>query len=837
MADEEPAGTPGGERLLSIDLEDEMKRSYLDYSMSVIVSRALPDVRDGLKPVHRRILYSMYEQHLTHSRPFKKSAAVVGDVLGKYHPHSDSAVYDALVRMAQQFSMRCPLVEGQGNFGSVEGDPAAAYRYTEARMSRIGEALLRDIDSETVDFAPNFDGRLEEPIVLPSVVPNLLLNGASGIAVGMATNIPPHNLLELTEACVRLIDDPDTTDEDLLEIVRGPDFPTGGTVLGTCGCRDAYLTGKGSITVRGNTVMEKTERDRDAIVITEIPYQVNVSSLISSIADLVKQKRIPDIADLRNESDREGMRIVVELKKDAVPEIVLNQLYRHTALKTTFNANMLALVANRPRTLTLKEMLTLFIEHRHEVVRRRCVYELEKAEERAHILRGLLRALDAIDEVVETIRASRDHEEARVALMELLDLSEKQAQAILDMRLRRLTALERGELEQEHASLTDRIQWLKSVLESRDERMKLVAAELREAAGEFGEPRKTRVSRDEPETLSMEDLIPDDEMVITVSKAGYIKRIPVDTYRLQRRGGKGITGASTKQEDILDQVFVATNHSFILFFTNLGRCYWLKVYRIPEASRTSKGKAIVNLLNLEEGERAVANLCVHCFEGDRYVITVSSDGLVKKTPLIDYSHPRRTGIIALGLREGSRLIGVGITDGDSEILLATRGGFANRFNEGDVRSMGRYARGVRGIGLREGDRVVSMVVAAREDAELLTITQKGYAQRASVDEYRLTKRGSKGVINIRNIERNGPVVSVMKVAEEDEAILISGRGMIIRVPVSGVRCTRRMTQGVRVMNLPEDDVVVDAARLVTDELDDEEPALEADPTADGGESP
>ncbi|MBN1433789.1 DNA gyrase subunit A [Candidatus Fermentibacterales bacterium] len=822
-------------RLLTIDLEDEMRRSYLDYSMSVIVSRALPDVRDGLKPVHRRILYSMFEQNLTHSRPFKKSAAVVGDVLGKYHPHSDSAVYDALVRMAQLFSMRHPLVEGQGNFGSVEGDPPAAYRYTEARMSRCGGALLRDIEAETVDFMPNFDGRLSEPVVLPSLLPNLLLNGTSGIAVGMATNIPPHSLRELVSACCLLIERPEITDEELLEVVRGPDFPTGGMILGRAGIRDAYLTGKGAITVCGRTRMEKTPKGRDAIVITEIPYQVNLSSLISAIADLVKQKKVPDIADLRNESDREGMRIVVELKKDCVPEIVLNQLYKHTALKATFNANMLALVDNQPRVLTLREMLGYFVEHRHEVVTRRSRFELGKAEERAHILEGLRIALGAIDEVVETIRASRDTDEARAGLMSLLGLSEAQAQAILDMRLRRLTALEREELDAEYDDLVERIERLRELLASREERMKLVARELRDGAEEFGEERRTSLSDTEPETLGMEDLIADDEMVITVSRAGYTKRLPVDTYRLQRRGGRGITGASTREEDVLDQVFVATNHSYILCFTNYGRCYWLKVYKIPEAGRTSKGKAIVNLLNLGEGELPVASVCLRDFEGDRFVITAGSDGMVKKSPLIDYSRPRRAGIVALRLRDNSRLIGAGITDGNSEIVLATRKGYANRFGERDVRSMGRQALGVRGIRLREDDRVVSMVVV-REGTSLLTITRNGYGQRAAVDDYRLTRRGSMGVINIRNVERNGQVVQVMEVSDEDEAILVSARGMIIRVPVAGIRATRRMTQGVRLMVLPEDDEVVDAARLVAEELEDPEEQTGA-PDGDGSEEP
>lgn len=807
-----------GEKILWTDLEEEMKRLFLDYSMSVIVSRALPDVRDGLKPVHRRILYSMYEQKLTHKSRHKKSATVVGNVLGKYHPHSDSAVYDALVRMAQDFSLRNPLIDGQGNFGSIDGDPAAAYRYTEARMSKIGEELLKDIDKETVDFMPNFDQRLNEPVVLPASLPNLLMNGASGIAVGMATNIPPHNLVEVIKACRMKIDNPDVTDDEILEIIKGPDFPTGGIIQGTNGARKAYLTGKGKIVVCGRTRFEKTGRDRTAIIIDQIPYQVNKANLIKTIADLVRNKKIVDIADLRDESDREGMRIVVELRRDTIPEIVLNQLYKHTDLKCGFNANMLALVNNQPKILTLKEMLGHFIEHRHEIVLRRSNFELRKAAERAHILEGLLKALDRIDEVIETIRSSEDQNIAKVNLQEKFNLSEKQAQAILDMRLRRLTALDREEIHIEFNNLIGKIEYLRDLVSDNRKIMKVVSEELGEAAEKFGQPRVTEISLHEPEDFEMEDLIPDDEMVITLSRAGYIKRIPVDTYRLQHRGGKGITGASTRQEDILSQVFISSNHSYILFFTNLGKCYWLKVYRIPETGRTSKGQAIVNLLNLSPEERPVANVCMKNFDGERFILMASSTGMVKKTRIIDYSRPRKNGIIAINLLEGAELIGATVTDGKSEIILATRNGYANRFNEIEIRPMGRNTQGVKGIRVRDNDRVVSMV-SADQAATLLTITENGYGKRSSISQYRKTHRGSSGVINIRNIERNGHVVVVKEVEQEDELILISAKGMVIRVPVEQTRVTGRNTQGVRIMNLPNNDKVVDAERLETADIE------------------
>ena len=793
-----------------IDIEEEMKRSYMDYSMSVIVSRALPDVRDGLKPVHRRILYSMYEQKLTYKRAYRKSATVVGDVLGKYHPHGDSAVYDSMVRMAQDFSLLHPLVDGQGNFGSIDGDPAAAYRYTEARMSRIGAEMLRDIDKETVNMVPNFDDRLKEPSILPSGIPNLLVNGSSGIAVGMATNIPPHNLREIVTACCSIIENPDLTEEELFSIVKGPDFPTGGIIMGMRGIRDCYRTGKGSIRVRGRVSIEEAPRGREAIIVTEIPYQVNKTRLIESIAELVKQKKIVSIADLRDESDRDGMRIVIILKNDALSEVVLNQLYKHTTLSKTFGANCLALCGGRPLRLTLRDFLDHYIEHRHVVIERRVKFDLAKAEARSHIVEGLLKAQDSIEEVIRVIRESGNTDEARSALVEGFGFSEIQAQAILDMRLRRLTGLERDELEKEYSELKTLLAELREIAASRLKRMQIVADELSAVAEEYGTERKTEILPYAPGEIDIEDLIPDDEMVITVSREGYIKRLSSDTYKIQHRGGKGITGAKTREEDALEQIFISSNHSYILFFTNQGRCYWLKVYRIPEAGRISKGKAIVNLLDLEPEERPVANVCVKEFDENRFILMATSNGLVKKTPLSSYSHPRRNGIWAIKLDNNAELVSASLTDGSSRILLALASGKANRFPEKEVRPTGRHTRGVRGIRVDPNDRLVSMV-AMEKPGSLLTVTEGGYGKRTLSDEYRLTHRGSGGVINIRNIDRNGPVISIMQVEEEDELILISSLGMIIRLPVEQIREMGRSTMGVRLMNLPDEDRVVDAA--------------------------
>jgi DNA gyrase subunit A len=810
-------------RVTIVELEDEMRRSYMDYSMSVIVSRALPDVRDGLKPVHRRILYSMYEQGLGYNRPYKKSASVVGDVLGKYHPHGDSAVYDAMVRMAQDFSLLHPLIDGQGNFGSMDGDPAAAYRYTEARMSRIGGEMLTDIDRDTVDFVPNFDDRLTEPRVLPSAIPNLLVNGSSGIAVGMATNIPPHNLREVVAACCALIEDPEVSDQRLLEIVKGPDFPTGGVIMGSKGVRDAYLEGRGRIVVRARTSREETNRGKSAIVVEDLPYQVNKSKLISGIADLVKQKKIRGITDIRDESDREGLRIVIEVRRDVVPEVVLNQLYKHTAMESTFGANMLALVGTQPRRLTLRQMLEHFLEHRHQVVLRRSRHDLEKARKRAHILEGLLAALEVIDEVIAAIRASRDRDEANTALMEGFDFTQAQAKAILDMRLHRLTSLEAEELAGELQQLQEVIAELERLVGSREARMDQVAEELREVAGTYGRERRTGIDLHPPGSLTVEDLIPDKRMVIMVSYSGYIKRLALDTYRSQHRGGRGISGASTRDEDQLDQIFVSSNHSYILFFTNQGRCHWLKVYRIPEAGRSSRGKAIVNLIQLRPEERPVAHVCVKDFD-DRYVLMASDRGKIKKTPLGAYSRPRRDGIWAIRLEEDGQLVGARLTDGSSEVMLAKSSGLANRFAESEVRPQGRHTMGVSGIGTPDDDRVVSMVVLDAAST-ILTISRRGYGKRTAVDEYPATHRGGRGVINMRCTERTGPVAKVMSVQETDDIMLVSATGMVIRVPAAQISVIGRSTQGVRLMNLPEGDCVVDATRIPEDddhgdELDD-----------------
>lgn len=793
-----------------IDIEEEMKRSYMDYSMSVIVSRALPDVRDGLKPVHRRILYSMYEQKLTYKRPHKKSAAVVGDVLGKYHPHGDSAVYDAMVRMAQDFSLRHPLIDGQGNFGSIDGDPAAAYRYTEARMSRIGGEMLRDIDSETIDMVPNFDDRLKEPSILPSGIPNLLVNGSSGIAVGMATNIPPNNLIEVINGCCSIIDNPDFSDEELFEIIKGPDFPTGGIIMGLRGIRDAYSTGKGLIHVRGRVVMETTQKNREAIIITEIPYQVNKTTLIENIANLVKHKKITMIADLRDESDRDGMRIIIELKRDAVSEIVLNQLYKHTMLEKTFGVNSLALAGGRPVRLNLRQMIDHYIDHRHNIIERRIAFDLKKADARSHIVEGLLKAQDVIEEVIRVIRESGNSEDAKKKLIEIFEFTEIQAQAILEMRLRRLTGMEREELEEEFEELRVLLEKLRALASNRLERMKVVSEELREIADIYGEDRKTEIEPFAADDFDMEDLIPDDEMVITLSREGYVKRLSTDTYKSQHRGGKGITGARTKEEDSIDQIFVSSNHSYILFFTNQGRCYWLKVYKIPEAGRISKGKAIVNLLDLEPEERPVANVCVKEFDDNRFILMSTSNGIVKKTPLSCYSHPRRNGIWAIKLDENAELISASLTDGNSHVLLALANGKANRFSEKEIRSMGRYTRGVRGIKVAVNDSLVGMVIM-HEPGSVLTVTENGFGKRTWSENYRLTHRGSAGVINIRNIQRNGRVISITQVTEEDELILVSALGMIIRLPVEQIREMGRSTMGVRLMNLPDKDRVVDSA--------------------------
>ncbi len=812
------------EQTAFIQLEDEMKNSYIEYSMSVLVGRALPDVRDGLKPVHRRILYSMYEQKLTHQRPYRKSATVVGDVLGKYHPHGDSSVYDAMVRMAQDFSLRHPLVQGQGNFGSVDGDPAAAYRYTEARMARIGEEMLSDIEKNTVGFESNFDQRLKEPVVLPSGIPNLLVNGSSGIAVGMATNIPPHNLREIVDACIRFIQDPDVSDEDMMDIVQAPDFPTGGVIMGLGGVRSAYRSGRGKIKVRGKVISEEVN-GRSCILVYELPYMVNKARLIKSIADLVKDKRITGIADLRDESDRNGMRIVIVLKRDAIEEVVLNQLYKYTMLETTFGANLIALVDNIPRRLTLLEMISFYVEHRHTVVFRRSQFEYEKAEARAHILRGLIKAQDNIDEVIRIIKAASSQTEAKAELMKTFDFSEKQTQAIMEMRLGKLTALDRKSLEEELAELEVLIARLQEILGSKQLRMEIVIAELLEVAEKYGEERRTTIVPWASDGIDIEDMIPDDPMVIVVSHRGYIKRLPVDTWRSQSRGGRGKTGVTTRDEDFIEQVFTSTNHAHILFFTNLGRCHWLKVWKIPEAGRNSRGKAIINLLQLLPDERPVARVCVRDFSGDRFIVMATSDGRVKKSALDMYSHPRKKGIKAIKLLENSELVQAVMTHGESNIVLATSLGRAIKFPEGEIRVQGRDTMGVTGMRLKGNDRIVGLVAVSPDDI-LMSVTENGYGKRTPVSEYRQTHRAGSGVINIVTDERNGPVVTISVPSAGDEILLVTLSGMVIRFRGDDVRMIGRATKGVKLMNLHKNDTVSDVALLPAELLSDEEAETE-----------
>jgi DNA gyrase subunit A len=793
------------ERILAREIEDEMKTSYIDYAMSVLVGRALPDVRDGLKPVHRRILYSMLELGLQHNKPFRKCARIVGDCLGKYHPHGDSAVYDSLVRMAQDFSLMYPLVDGQGNFGSVDGDNAAAMRYTEARMSKIAEELLEDIDAETVDFTPNFDGSLKEPVVLPSKFPNLLINGSSGIAVGMATNIPPHNLGEVSDAIVMQIDNPEISNFELMSVVKGPDFPTAGTICGTSGIRHAYETGKGILRVRAKAEIEE-EKGKARIIVNEIPFQVNKAVLVEEIADLIRDKVIFGISDLRDESDRDGMRIVIELKKDANPQVVLNQLFSHSRLESTFGINMIALVGNQPKILSLREIIAHFIAHRKEVVIRRTKFEFEKASDRAHILEGIIIALRNIDEVISRIRAAKDTDMAKLSLMASFSLTEKQSLAILDMKLQRLSSLEQQKVKDEHLQLLERIKELKEILESEKLVLGIIKKELIELKQKYGKPRKTEIVALEQEYTD-EDLVKSEDMVITMSHSGYVKRMPLDAYREQKRGGKGMIAASTREGDFIEHVFIANTHSYILFFTDKGRVHWLKVFMIPEASRQSMGKAIVNLLEIEGA--ITAFVPVKEFKEGYNLVMATKNGVVKKTELMAYSNPRKGGIIAITLDENDSLINVGLTDGTNQIILATKNGMAVRFNETDIRSTGRSARGVLGIRLRE-DEVIGMVIVDETKA-LLTVTENGYGKRSSIEDYRLISRGGYGVINIQTTDRNGKVVSVMSVHEHDALVFISRRGIMIKVPANGISVIGRNTQGARIMRLEADDKVVSSS--------------------------
>jgi DNA gyrase subunit A len=821
MSDElELGGGGGGQTVLARLLEDEMRESFIDYSMSVIVQRALPDVRDGLKPVHRRILYAMSEAGLSPGRAYKKSATVVGDVLGKYHPHGDSAVYDSMVRMVQSFSLRYPLVDGQGNFGSVDGDSAAAYRYTEARLMPIATELLADIDKETVRYADNFDGSRQEPTVLPARVPNLLINGSSGIAVGMATNIPPHNLREIVAATTALIDNPDLPQEELETIVQGPDFPTGGFVCGREGIRDAYRTGRGRVVMRARAGIEQVDANSERIVVTEIPFMVNKSRLIEQIAQLVRDKKLTDIRDMRDESDREGMRIVIELKRDAVPEIVLNRLYKHTQMQSTFGTILLALVDGEPKVMSLREMLEHFIRHRLVVIVRRSEYDLARALEREHILEGLKIAVDNIDEVIRIIRGSSDTETASQQLQDSFELSERQAKAILDMRLARLTGLEIDKLEEELAEVRTLIAELRRILGSEEVRMGILKDELAEVAQKYGDPRRTEITH-AVGAFNVEDLIVEEDMVVTVSRQGYVKRLPVDTYRAQRRGGRGLRGMETKEEDWVEHLFVASTHDYLMIFTRQGQCYWIKVWEIPVGSRISRGKPIVNLLNLQGDEQVAAVVPVRDFADDRFLIFGTRQGVVKKTALSAYGNIRSVGLNAINVAEGDELIDVRITSGDDEILIASRKGMAIRFREEDVRAMGRATGGVRGLRLRKGDEVVGMVVAP-EASTILVVSENGLGKRTPLGEYRLQKRGGSGVINLKVSEKTGEVVTVRAVSDDEQLMMITRNGVVNRQRVSEIRVIGRATQGVKLMNLDKGDAVVDVARVIVDETNGDE---------------
>ncbi|MEK6531924.1 MAG: DNA gyrase subunit A [Deltaproteobacteria bacterium] len=802
-------------------IEDEMKKSYLDYAMSVIVGRALPDVRDGLKPVHRRILFAMHEMGLEWNKPFKKSARVVGDVIGKYHPHGDVAVYDAITRMVQPFSLRYPLVDGQGNFGSIDGDPPAAMRYTEARLARFAGELLNDIDRETVDFNPNYDESLKEPRVLPAAVPNLLVNGSSGIAVGMATNMPPHNLSEIIDALIYLIKKPDADVKDIMRFVPGPDFPTAGFINGTQGIRDAYSTGRGVIQMRARAAIEKNPRTgKQAVIVTEIPYMTNKARLIEDIAGLVRDKKIEGISDVRDESDREGIRVVVELKRDEVAEVVLNNLYHHTQMQTSFGIINLAIVGGAPKVFTLPGLLREFIKFRKEVTTKRTVYELKRARERAHILEGLKIAIDNLDAVIRLIRASKAVADAKAGLCANFNLSEIQAQAILDMRLQRLTALERDKIIEEYKEIIKLIKSLEEILGSEALLMDIISNELKEIRERYGDERRTEIVEAAGE-ITLEDIIAEEDMVVTISSNSYIKRNPTSLFRIQRRGGKGITGMTTKEEDFVSNLFIASTHSYMLFFTDRGKVYAIKVYDIPQAGRAAKGKAIVNILNLEPTEKITAFLPVREFKEDKFIIMATADGTIKKTDLMSFSNIRSGGIIAITLDGGDSLIAARLTDGDADIFLGTRCGMATRFSEKEVREMGRQAMGVRGIRLSGDDRVVSMETVS-EDLTILTVTERGYGKRTKFSEYRGKHRGGSGLINIRIIDKNGPVTGMVKVGDQDELMISTSTGKIIRIAMKDVPVIGRNTQGVRLMGIDEGEYITGIAPIAEKESAEEE---------------
>ena len=804
------------ENTINRDVVDEMKESYLNYSMSVIVARALPDVRDGLKPVHRRILYGMNELGSRWNRAYKKSARIVGDVLGKYHPHGDSSVYDALVRMAQDFSLRYELVDGQGNFGSIDGDGAAAMRYTESRMTRIGSEMLRDLDKETVSWAPNFDETLKEPTVLPTVFPALLANGSEGIAVGMATKIPPHNISEIINGLIALIDNPELTIDELMEFVKGPDFPTSAMIMGTAGIKEAYSTGRGKVVVRARAFVETTKNNREYIIISELPYQVNKANLIEKIADLVREKRIEGISDLRDESDKDGIRIVIETKRDAIPDVVLNQLYKHTQLQDTFGIIMLALVNGVPKVMSLIEVMQHFIDFRHDVIVKRTEFDLKQAEAKAHILEGLKIALDNIDEVIKIIRGSKDPVHAKEGLMNSFELSEIQAQAILDMRLQRLTNLEVDKIVDEYKQTIKLIAQLKNILESRSKRMDIVKTELTELLNKYGDERRTEIVPYDAE-FSMEDMIAEEEMVITITHQGYIKRTAVSTYRSQRRGGRGIQGAASKEEDFIEHLFIASTHDYMLFFTEAGKCYWLKVYDISQGGRATRGRAIVNLIGCDPTDRVKAFVSVKEFDDEHFIVTATEKGIVKKTVLSAYGNPRKGGIYAIEVREDDQLIEARITNGEHDILLGTSDGKSIRFSENDIRPSGRKTMGVKGITLSSStDKVVGMLVVKREGT-ILVATKRGYGKRTEVLQYRTQARAGKGVLTMRTTEKTGKMVAIMEVVDTDDLIIITDMGVIMRQPVSDIRTIGRVTQGVRLVKLDEGARISSISRVVRED--------------------
>lgn len=804
-----------GEKIIPVYIEDEMKSSYIDYAMSVIVGRALPDIRDGLKPVHRRILFSMKDLSLWHNKPYKKCARIVGDCLGRFHPHGDTAVYDALVRMVQDFSLRYPLIEGQGNFGSIDGDPAAAMRYTEARMQAITNEMLRDLEKDTVDFAPNFDNSLKEPRVLPAAIPTLLINGSSGIAVGMATNIPPHNLEEVIDAVITVVDNPEASIKDLMKTIKGPDFPTGGIICGREGIRAAYSTGRGRIKLRAKAYIETFKNGKEAIIVSELPYQVNKTNLVEQIANLVQNKRVEGISDLRDESSKEGIRVVVEVRKGHPPQVILNQLYKHTQLETTFGVIMLALVNNQPRVLNLKEMIEHFIKHRIDIITRRTKFELAKAEARAHILEGYKIALKNLDEVIKIIKKSKTPAAAKENLIKKFAFSSIQAQAILEMQLQRLTNMEVEKIEKEYLELLKAIEKLKFILKNSKMVLQIIKEELGEIRKKYGDDRRTDIVAAVDE-LDVEDLIANESMVITMSHAGYIKRIPVSSYKKQRRGGVGVIGAQLREEDFVEHLFIASTHDYILFFTDKGRVYWLKVYEVPQSTRTAKGRAVVNLLQLAKDENITSFIPVMEFSDDKYLVLATAAGIIKKTKLSAYSNPRKGGIIAITLKESDKLIACEVTDGEDEIMMAARMGKAIRFPESQVRDMGRSAAGVRGIKLDKKDTCIGMEIA-KKDADLLSVTQEGFVKRTPIDKYRSQSRGGKGVINIKATKRNGEVVAINTVDDKDELMVITSGSMIVRCAVKDIRSIGRNTQGVKLISLKNKDKVVAVAKIAPEE--------------------